>query len=154
MNRKEIFFGFVFLIAVFTGMVAQDTDSAKPQMLTNLAQNNGQSGQVEIFQPEQAENLLKMHIANNRLKKGEIPGYRIQIFSESTQTALQRCKETRANFMRNFPDIDAYEAYNVPNWQVFVGDFRTKNDALREIQKIKKLFPRAFIVSTNIQISK
>ena len=134
-------------------MVAQDTDSVRPQVLTNLAQNNGQSGQIEIIQPEQAENLLKMRIANNRLKKGEIPGYRIQIFSESAQTARQRANETRASFMRHFPEIDAYDDYQAPNWKVFVGDFRTKNEALREMQKIKKIFPSAFIVSTNIQIS-
>ena len=143
-----------FLVAVHTGMVAQNTDFAKPQILNNLVQNDGQSGQIEIIQPEQAENLLKMHIANNRLKKGEIPGYRIQIFSESTQTALQRANGTRTDFMRNFSYLDSYLQYNTPNWQVFVGDFRTKNEALREIKKIEKIFPRAFIVSTNIQISK
>ena len=149
MNVVKIVLGFVFLVAVHVGMFAQNTDAAKPQILNNLAQNNGQDGQIEIVQPEQLEKLLKMHIANNRIQKG-IPGYRIRIFSESAQTARQRSENTRMNFMRSFPYLDAYQRYNNPNWQVFVGDFRTKNEALREIKKIARMFPGAFIVSTTI----
>jgi len=150
---KEIVLGLAFLLVVHTGIDAQERGIAKPQILTNLEQNDGQNGRVEIIQPEQVENLLKMRTANNQLQK-EIPGYRIQIFSESRQTALQQANETRADFMRRFPELEAYQRYNAPNWQVFVGDFRTKNEALRERKKIEKIFPRAFIVSTNIQISK
>jgi len=149
MNRKGIFLGFLLMFTLYAGLVAQSTDYAKPQILTNLLQNNGQSGQIEIIQPEQAENLLKMHITNNYLQKG-IPGYRIHIFSQSSQTALQKADETRMNFMKNFPHIETYKEYNTPNWQVFVGDFRTKNEALREMKKIKTIFPGAFIVSTTI----
>ena len=153
MNRKETFLSLVFLIAIHTGMVAQNINAAKPQILTNLAQSDGHSGQIEIIQPEQVENLLKMQIANNRLQKG-IPGYRLQIFSESGQTAQQKANEVRMNFMRIFPDIEAYWKYEAPNWKVFVGDFRTKNEALREEKKIKKIFPSTFIISETIQISK
>jgi len=154
MNNKGIVLGFVFLVATCAGMIAQDTNSAKPQVLINLTQLDGQSGRIDIIQPEQAENLLKMHIANNRLKNGEIPGHRIQIFSLSGQTANQKADEICMNFMRNFPDIEAYKKYDAPNWKVFVGNFRTKNEALREKKKIEKIFPGAFIVSATIQISK
>ena len=154
MNRKGIFLGFLLMFMLYAGLVAQSTDYAKPQILTNLLQNNGQSGQIEIVQPEQAENLLKMHITNNYLQKGKIPGYRIQIFSESTQTANQKADETLVNFMKNFPYLDARKEYNSPNWQVFVGNFRTKNEMLREKKKIEKMFPRAFPVSDFIDISK
>ena len=58
------------------------------------------------------------------------------------------------NFMRNFPDLEAYIRYPAPNWQVVVGDFKTKNEALREKKKIEKMFPIAFIVSEPINISK
>ena len=154
MKKKGIFLGFVFLIATCAVMVAQEIDNAKPQILINLAENDGQSGQIEIIQPEQAENLLKMRIANNRLKKGEIPGYRVQVFSESGQAANKKSDEVRVNCIRNFSNLETHKEYNNPNWQIFVGDFRTRNEALREIQKIKKIYPGAFIVSTNIQISK
>jgi len=94
-----------------------------------------------------------MQIANNQLQKG-IPGYRIQIFSQPGQTARQKSDEARMNFMKNFPDLEAYQDYNTPYWRIFIGDFRTKNEALREQKRIEKMFPRAFIVSEIINIPK
>jgi hypothetical protein len=149
MSRKGTVLGFVFLVMSGVGAFAQD----KPQILTALSQSDGQSGQIEIIQPVQVENLLKLQIANTRKQDG-IPGYRIHIFSQAGQTARQKADETRANFMRNFPDITAYLKYNPPNFEIVVGDFRTKNEALRERKKIEKQFPRAFIVSEIIDISK
>ena len=153
MNRKRIVLGLVLGVVACAGALAQETEAAKPQILTILAHNDEQSGQIEIIQPMQIENLLKLQIANNRQQKG-IPGYRIHIFSESGQTSRQNANDTRANFMRSFPDIESYIEHRPPNFQIFVGDFRTKNEALRERKKIEKLFPRAFIVSEMIEISK
>ena len=150
--EKKVF-GFVFLIISSVSMIAQETDMSKPQILVNLSQNDDESGRIEIIQPIQVENLLKMQIANNRLQKG-IPGYRILIFSESGQTAKQKMEETRMKFMRNFPDIEAHWGYDPPNFNIFVGDFRTKNEALFHLKKIIKQIPRAFIVSDIIQIEK
>ncbi|MDR1153509.1 MAG: hypothetical protein LBL04_02265 [Bacteroidales bacterium] len=151
MNRKGMVLGLAFLCLASAGMVAQETDAAQPQIFINLAQNDGQGGRIEIVQPVQVENLLKLQIANNRLQKG-IPGYRIRIFSQSGQTARQKAEEARMSFMKNFPEMEAHWGYNTPNWQVFVGDFRTKNEALREMKKIEKMFPGAFIVSETIRI--
>jgi hypothetical protein len=144
----------LFLVLLTSaGVLAQERDAVRPQILTNLANNDGQGGQIEIIQPEQAENLLRMHIANNRQLKG-IPGYRIFIFSQSGQKKKKKADETRMEFMRRFPEIEAYQEYDTPNFQIFVGDFRTKNDALREKKRVEKVFPRAFIVSAIINISK
>jgi len=135
------------------GMTAQEPDVAKPQILIHLAQSNEQGGKIELIQPVQVENLLKIQIANNNLQKG-IPGYRIWIFSSSGQQASQKADETRMTFMRSFPDLEAYKVYNTPNFQIFVGDFRTKNEALRAKKKIERIFPGAFIVSEIINIPK
>jgi len=153
MSRKKIFLGIALFVMVCAVALAQETDAAKPQILTILAQNDGRSGQIELIQPVQIEHLLKLQIANNRMQKG-IPGYRIRIFSDSKQTARQKADETRGNFMRTFPDINAYMEYQAPNFQILVGDFRTRNEALRNMKKIEKQFPGAFIVSEIINISK
>jgi len=145
MNKKGIVIGLVLLVLACAGTVAQDANLIKPQILINLSE--------EIIQPVQVENLLKMQIANNRLQKG-IPGYRIRIFSQSGQTARQKADETRMNFMKNFPDMEAYLGFNTPNFQVFVGDFRTKSDAFREKKRIERSFPGAFIVSEIINLPK
>ena len=151
MNIKRIFFGFALMI--FAGVAAQEPDAAKPQILTNLTQSDEQGGKIELIQPVQVETLLKMQIANNNLQKG-IPGYRIHISSESGQQAEQKSREARTNFMRLFPEYEAYQEYNPPNWQIKIGDFRTKNEALRAKKRIEKLFPRAFIVNDIINIPK
>ena len=150
---KKIVLWLAFPVVACTGLYAQETNIDRPQILINLEQNDGQSGRIGIIQPGQVENLLYMQIANNRLQKG-IPGYRIHIFSQTGQTARAKAEEARRNFMRSFPDIVAYWGYQVPNWEVFVGDFRTKNEALRAKKKIEKMFPRAFLVSDIINISK
>ena len=150
---KGVFLWLAFLVLTCNGLLAQATGADRPQIFINLSQNDGQSGKIEIIQPGQIENLLSLQIANNRLQKG-IPGYRIRIFSQSGQTARAKAEETRRNFMRTFPDIEAYLSYQAPNWQIFVGDFRTKNEALRGKKKIEKIFPGAFIISEPINISK
>ena len=142
----------VFLFLFFTSYVsifAQGT----PQILTNLAHDDGRSGKIELVQPERMENLLMMHILNNSQQEG-IPGYRIRIFSQSGQAARQNANNTRASFMTRFPEIEAYQEYNIPNFQIFVGDFRTKNEALREMRRIERVFPGVFIAPTIIDISK
>jgi len=153
MSMKEVIIGFGLLILAYTSGIAQERDAAKPQILISLAQSDGQVGQIEIIQPVQVENLLKMQIANNNLQEG-IPGYRIQIFSDSGQQADQKANEARVTFMRNFPELEAYKKYYAPNFQIYVGDFRTKNEALRGKKKIEKIFPRAFIISDIINIPK
>jgi len=141
----------VLLTLASAGATAQKPDSAKLQILINLAQRD--SGRIELIQPPQVENLLKMQIANNNLQEG-IPGFRIHIFSDSGQQAEQRFRETRTNFMRMFPEYEAHQEYNPPNFQIKVGDFRTKNEALRAKKRIERNFPRAFIVNDIINISK
>ena len=153
MNRKRVAVGYIFLLVACFAVAAQQTDAAKPQILTVLAQDDGQTGRIEIIQPAQVENLMKLQIANNRRQEG-IPGYRINIFSQPGQTARQNANDTRRNFMRSFPDIETYLQFQSPNFLILVGDFRTKNEALREKKKIEKIFPRAFIVSDMINISK
>ena len=155
MKTKRIFLGFVlgFLLLAQVNYVPTWAQE-KPQILRSLSQKEGQSGQIEVIQSAQIESLLVMQIHNNRLQEGRIPGYRISIFSETGQTARERSIQARSTFVRNFPGIDAYLEYNNPIFQLFVGDFKTKNDALRELKKIQRSFPRAFIVRANIQIPK
>ncbi len=142
-----------FLTSLPVCLSAQEQDVAKPQIIADLAKTD-KGGQVELLgQAAQAENLLKMQIANNKLQEG-IPGYRISIFSQSGQTARQKADEVRMAFMRSYPDIEAYKEFNTPNYQIYVGDFRTKTEALRLYKQISKTYPRAFIVSETINIPK
>ena len=143
-----ICFFFLLHIAAVSGQSIE-----KPQILNSLAVQDTQSGRVELVQPAQIENLLKLHIANNKLQKG-IQGYRIRIFSQSGQTARQKAENTKVLFMKSFPGMNASMEYNDPNFQILVGSFRTYTEAYHEKKKVEKVFPVAFIVSEIIEINK
>ena len=149
MNKKGVITGFLVVFFANVCIVAQE----KPQILINLARNDRQSGIIELSQPERLESMLMMQISNNRQQKG-IPGYRVRIFSQSGQNALPRANEIRMGFINNFPEMEAYQEYNNPNFQIFVGDFRTKSEALREMKRLERRYSGAFIVPAVIDISK
>lgn len=105
----------------------------------------------EIFQKlgiEQDPELIRlvgMHIRKNESTRG-INGFRVEIFFSSALDARQRALQTKAAFLKDYPDINAYDIYVSPDWKVRVGDFRTKSEALSMIKKIQDRFPKAFLV--------
>ncbi|GHT25409.1 sporulation protein [Bacteroidia bacterium] len=125
----------------------QAQKSERPQILSDIEKNST----IEVIQPTQLEQLLSMQIANNYVQKG-IQGYRIRIFSQSGQAARQKSTNMKAAFSESFSEINAYLTYNEPNYQIFVGDFRTKTEALYYLKLIGKKYPSAFIVKSLINI--
>ncbi|MDR1603068.1 MAG: hypothetical protein LBS42_11675 [Tannerella sp.] len=107
---------------------------------------------IGLHHPKQVEELLSMQIANNRLQKN-VQGYRIRIFSQSGQAARGKAYAVKDDFLNSFPGQRAYEQYNEPNFQIFVGDFRTKTNALYLLKQIVRKYPSAFIVNSSININ-
>ena len=142
-----------FIISSGNILYAQEpSKDTTPQILLDMEQDSN-DGKIKINQQSQITGLLKMHITNNRVQNG-IPGYRIRIFSQSGLPARSNANNTRTEFMKNFPEIEAYMVYNEPNFQILVGDFRTKTEALKEYKRIIRSFPNAFIISETIKIPK
>jgi hypothetical protein len=112
--------------------------------------NQFQEGQLQIFQDPRLETLLQRHIDYNR-KKGGMNGYRIQIFFGSGRAARTDANETKAEFLSYFPDTKAHILYQSPFYKVRVGDFRTKNEALRFYRRVQRRFPNAYIIPDIIE---
>lgn len=71
--------------------------------------------------------------------------YRIQIFSGSAD-------ESRKNlvaFKKLFKNYDGTIIFNTPNYKVIVGDFRTRIEAERNLNLLKKSYPNAFVLKPN-----
>ena len=83
-------------------------------------------------------------IAKN-MKSSGILGYRIRIYSESGLGAKNEQQQVRARFLSLYPGLDAYNRYDEPFFKVYVGDCRTKSDALKLQDKIRKAFPNSII---------
>ena len=49
-----------------------------------------------------------------------------------------------------YPGVKVYRTFESPNFKVSVGDFRTKDEALRLFNELKILYPTAFIIKENI----
>ncbi len=112
-----------------------------------MAQSDG--GQVTIHQSPAVKKLVEKHIViNENYPKSQ--GYRVQILSISGVNSRDRANLMKAEFLSKFPDADVYIVYHTPSYKVRLGDFRTKLDALRYLQSIKKEYPFAFIVVDKI----
>ncbi len=117
-------------------------------------QENGGSdnrGRLVMNQDERIDELVRRHIEINRKEEG-MPGYRIRIFSQSGQAARQNATMARAEFFNKYPEVETYLDYDPPNFRVYVGDFRTRSEALKIQRKIRNDYPYSFIVSSRINL--
>ncbi|MGB3947373.1 MAG: SPOR domain-containing protein, partial [Bacteroidia bacterium] len=90
--------------------------------------------------------LVDKHIEIN--SKAPIKGYRVKIHFG---TDKNQAKEVKGAFITKYPDVPAYEKYDQPNFNIRVGDFRTKLEAYSFLKKIQPDFPAAFIVQDEIE---
>ncbi|MGC9330697.1 MAG: hypothetical protein ACP5DZ_02335 [Bacteroidales bacterium] len=107
-------------------------------------------GKVVINQPSELEKLIGLRMAILKKQNG-FKGYRIKIFSSVGHGARKEANQFRVEFADKYPDCNAYLVYNNPNWEIHVGNYRTRFEAKHFLEKIKKLYPKAFIVSSVVE---
>ena len=78
---------------------------------------------------------------------GMISGFRVQIFTGADR---KEAYNTQAKFQEQYPDVRTYIIYNDPNFKVRVGDFRTRLDAEKMQDELKKSFTGMFIIQEKI----
>ncbi|MFW6257376.1 MAG: SPOR domain-containing protein [Prolixibacteraceae bacterium] len=105
---------------------------------------------LQVEQDSRLGKMLDGHIKNNKKRDG-IKGYRIEIFFSSAMNAKEKALEKKANFLSLYPEHNVHIKFAAPNFKVRVGDFRTKNEALKLQKKIKDDYPGAFIVPDIIE---
>ena len=120
-------------------------------IVNRLARRTWGEGQISVVMDSLVEVNLKRHIMYNMRNPG-IPGFRIRIFSDSGFDAKERAVESRTLFISRYDNIEAYIQYDIPNYKVYAGDCRTRSDALKILEIVKKDFPNAFIVAQNINL--
>ncbi len=136
----------VFIIFTSQILLAQVTSSSEntgesdlPEFMNNL----------KINQDPRLEKMLSWHIANNKTSNS-IDGYRVEIFFSSDVDAKQKALKKKVEFLSIYPENAVHVIYVSPNFRVRVGDFRTKNEALKLYREIKATYPVAFIVTDKI----
>jgi hypothetical protein len=133
----------------------QTTASGTPyeQYLERLTSDIPGKASIHIQQDERMAKFINKHTESMHQKQLRgIPGYRIRIFFDGSQTARKKMNQVKGDFMRVFVNLDVYPDYKAPYWRIYVGDFRTSSEALKEYTRIRKVYPNALLVNDYIKI--
>lgn len=76
-------------------------------------------------------------------------GFRLHISSSRDQAAIQSHRRT---FISEFPGIDTYVDFSLPNYFFSAGNFRTRAEAEAVLEKLSSRFPAAKIKSETIEL--
>ena len=108
-------------------------------------------GFVILEQDQRLDELIQrqkdIHTMDNT-----IDGFRIQIFMESGNDAVQHAELVTSEFKTKYPDIPIYLLFGQPYYRLRVGDFRTRLEAEKAFQGISKDYKKAFVTSDRIQL--
>ncbi len=104
---------------------------------------------ANVVQDEKIDWLLDTHQEAISRERG-IAGFRVQIYMDSGNQASLRTQRSRAEFEKKYPDVNTYVDWDEPYFKLRVGDFRTRLDARRFLEKIKKDYQGAYIVVDRI----
>lgn len=107
------------------------------------------TGKVELVHDYKIKELLNKHVLINA--ETPVKGYRIKIHFGADKN---KAKEIKTKFITIFPDVPAYEKYDQPNFNIRVGDFRTKLEAYKFLKEVQIEFPSEFLVQDEIELPK
>ncbi len=82
--------------------------------------------------------IYKKRNYNLGIKKG----YRIQLYNGDEKTAIKKLE----TFHKLFPEIKIQRTYKVPEWKVQTGLYKTRLEADRTLNLIKKRYPGARVL--------
>lgn len=122
LTTRKIFFSLLTLVALTSKMNAQDQN-------------------VTVSQDPKFEQLLnEKRKINASLTVND--SYKIQIYTGGSENA----KKTLNEFRQEFNDIDATIVFNTPNYKVWVGSFRTRIEAERNLVTIKDRYKNVLLI--------
>ena len=121
-----------------------DPDYEGRDIFVLLHERENGKGIVSLQQSTDLMNALRDQVYKNRHRR--INGYRIRIYSGNSQDARRRSEEIAAGFAAAHPGVPVYKSYSNPFFKVTVGDFRTRDEALRFAESIAGRYQSAFLV--------
>jgi hypothetical protein len=71
--------------------------------------------------------------------------YKIQIFNGNNETS----KKALIDFKKEFKSYDATIIFSTPAYKVWVGNFKTRIEAEKNLEIIRKKYPNALIIKPN-----
>lgn len=103
---------------------------------------------VTVNQTSAMRSALEKYVQSNASKK--LTGYRIRVYFENGQNARNRSEAIARAVSAAYPGIGVYRTFESPNFKVMVGDFRTRDEALKVYQSLKASYPTALLLKDTI----
>ena len=103
---------------------------------------------VTVNQSQSMRSAFESYVSNNAAKK--LTGYRIRVFFDNGQNARNKSEAIARSISNAFPGIGVYRTFESPNYKVSVGDFRTKDEALKVFHTLKSTYPTALLLKETI----
>ena len=108
-------------------------------------------GKVTVTKDPLIDSLIARRLELNRAgvsgNSVTLSGFRVQIFS-GLDRALVYSEQVK--FKTRYPGIGSYISYTQPNYKLRVGDFRTRLEAEKLMNELKKYYSSLFIFSEMI----
>ena len=129
-SKLKYFILLVFIVFVQNNLEAQTEDGAvriesSAHIDQMLAQKKNYNKSLEKFQ-----------------------GFKIQIYYGSEK----ECYEVKEEFKSLYPDIATSIIFSTPQWKLQIGNYRTRLEADHSMVSIKKEYPSAIVLATEIDI--
>ena len=103
---------------------------------------------VTVNQSRAMLTAFDSYVASNASKK--LTGYRIRVYFDNGQNARNRSEAIARSISNAYPGMGVYRTFESPNFKVTVGDFRTKDEALKVYHALKATYPTALILKETI----
>ena len=103
---------------------------------------------VSVNQSSAMKSAFDSYVSANASKR--VSGYRIRVYYENNQNARNRSEAIARTISGTYPGIGVYRTFESPNFKVCVGDFRTKDEALKLYHALKSSYPTAIILKETI----
>lgn len=102
---------------------------------------HSQEKNIKVTQDPKFEQLLaEKRKINSSLTVNE--RYKIQVYNGDSETA----KKTLTEFKREFKNLDGTIVFNTPTYKVWIGNFKTKIEAERNLNDLRKKYPNALVI--------
>ncbi len=102
---------------------------------------HSQEKNIKVTQDPKFEQLLaEKRKINSSLTVNE--RYKIQVYNGDSETA----KKTLSEFKREFKNLDGTIVFNTPTYKVWIGNFKTKIEAERNLNDLRKKYPNALVI--------
>ncbi len=130
LSKFKFFIALIFIVFLQNNLAAQTED-----------------GTVRIETSAHIDQMLAEKKAYNK-SLDKFQGFKIQIFYGSEK----ECYEVKEEFTSLYRDIATSIIFSTPQWKLQIGNYRTRLEADNSMVSIKKEYPSAIVLATEIDI--